>query len=78
MTRTTRPATNLKPGETAPASGQYVEVQANGKRGHEVTVVRGEPMPPTTTAGSTYTLDDRTKNLSGGVRPKVKEHKAKE
>ncbi|QDS94140.1 hypothetical protein FF011L_29180 [Roseimaritima multifibrata] len=55
----------LKPGEKAPASGQYQEIGPLGQEGHEVTVVKGEPLPPTTTAGSTYTIVDRTKNKSG-------------
>ncbi len=58
-------ARRFKPGEKAVASGQYQEISATGKRGHEVTVVKGEPMPPTTQAGSTYELVDRTRNKSG-------------
>ncbi|TWT49280.1 hypothetical protein Pla22_44740 [Rubripirellula amarantea] len=57
--------TELKPGEKAPASGQYQEIGPRGREGHEVTVVKGEPMPPTTVSGSTYKLVDRTKNKSG-------------
>ena len=57
--------TQLKPGEKAPASGQYQEIGPSGSKGHEVTVVKGEPMPPTTAAGSTYEIVDRTKNKSG-------------
>jgi hypothetical protein len=33
--------------------------------GNEVTSVKGEPLPPTPTPGSTYTLVDPTKNKSG-------------
>ena len=55
----------LKPGQKAPASGQYQEVGPRGRLGHEVTVVKGEPLPPTTLAGSTYKLVDRSKNKSG-------------
>ena len=57
--------TELKPGEKAPASGQYQEIGPRGRKGHEVTVVKGEPLPPTTVAGSTYKIVDRTKNKSG-------------
>lgn len=57
--------TELKPGEKAPASGQYQEIGPRGRKGHEVTVVKGEPLPPTTDAGSTYKIVDRTKNKSG-------------
>jgi hypothetical protein len=56
----------FKPGERAPASGQYERVGPRGGRtGHEVTVVRGEPLPPTPSPGSTYRIADRTHNDSG-------------
>jgi hypothetical protein len=55
----------LKPGNTAPASGQYQEVGPRGGLGREVTSVRGEPLPPTTTPKRSYTLVDRTRNQSG-------------
>ena len=55
----------LKPGQKAPASGQYLEIGPRGRKGHEVTVVKGEPLPPTTIGGSTYRLVDRSKNKSG-------------
>lgn len=51
----------LKPGQTAPASGQYQINGPRGGKGAERTVVRGEPLPPTPSAGSSYTLVDRTK-----------------
>jgi hypothetical protein len=53
------------PGEKAPASGQYQQVGPRGGKGKEVTVVQGEPLPPTPTRGTTYVLVDRTKNKSG-------------
>jgi hypothetical protein len=57
---------NYKPGETAPASGQYEIVGPRGGRtGEERTVVKGEPLPPTPTSGQTYRIVDRTKNESG-------------
>jgi hypothetical protein len=56
----------LKPGNRAPASGQYERVGPRGGRtGHEVTVVRGEPLPPTPNPRSTYRIVDRTRNDSG-------------
>jgi hypothetical protein len=55
----------IKPGEKAPASGQYQEIGPRGRKGREVTVVKGEPLPPTTVPGSTYKIVDRTKNKSG-------------
>lgn len=56
----------LKPGQTAPRSGQYVVVNAQGRStGKERTVTRGEPMPPTPKKRQTYRLVDPTKNKSG-------------
>ena len=37
----------LKPGQTAPTSGQYQIEGPRGGKGPERTVVRGEPLPPT-------------------------------
>ena len=51
----------LRPGQTAPQSGQYQITGPRGGHGPERTVVRGEPLPPTPARGSTYTLVDRTK-----------------
>ncbi len=51
-----------KPGQKAPASGQYQIVGPRGGNGPERTVVRGEPLPPTPSAGSKYRLVDRTKH----------------
>ena len=50
----------LKPGTPAPYSGQA----RNNNTRTEVTVVRGEPMPPTPKSGQTYTMVDRTKHKS--------------
>jgi hypothetical protein len=55
----------LAPGNKAPASGQYQQIGPQGGKGKEVTVVKGEPLPPTPTKGTTYTLVDATKNKSG-------------
>jgi hypothetical protein len=52
---------DLRPGQTAPLSGQYQINGPRGGQGPERTVVRGEPLPPTPMPGSTYTLVDRTK-----------------
>lgn len=51
----------LKPGTTAPRSGQY----RNTTTRREVTVTKGEPMPPTPKAGQRYVLADASKNKSG-------------
>ena len=59
-------AKSLKPGQQAPASGQYEIVgPRGGATGQERTVVKGEPLPPTPTSGQGYVLVDRTKNNSG-------------
>lgn len=50
-----------KPGTIAPRSGQY----RNNTTRKEVTVVRGEPLPPTPKPGQRYTLVDPTKNKAG-------------
>ena len=57
---------SLKPGTTAPRSGQYEQVGSRGGRtGEERTVTRGEPLPPTPKPGMGYVLVDPTKNGSG-------------
>jgi hypothetical protein len=54
----------LKPGASAPRSGQYEIVgPRGGGTGKERTVVRNEPLPPT--PGMGYKLVDPTKNGSG-------------
>lgn len=58
----------LRPGESAPASGQYQRVGPRGGKGPEVTGVKGKPLPPTPRPGSTYKLVDRSKNQSGRGR----------
>ena len=55
----------LKPGQKAKRSGQYRQVGPRGGKGKEVTVVKGEPLPPTPKSGTTYELVDPTKNKSG-------------
>lgn len=61
----------LKPGTKAPASGQYGVIgPRGGKINHEVTVVKGEPMPPTQKSGQRYVLNDRTNNKSGRSKGK--------
>lgn len=55
----------LKPGQTAPKSGQYQQIGPRGGKGHEVTVTKGEPLPPAPAKGMSYKLVDATKNKSG-------------
>lgn len=50
--------TNLPPGTEAPKSGQY----RNNNTGNEVTVTRGEPLPPTPRKNQSYDLVDLTKH----------------
>lgn len=56
---------NLKPGQKAPQSGQYITVGPRGGKGNEVTTTKGNPLPPTPKPNRTYTLVDPTKNKSG-------------
>lgn len=52
-----------KPGEKADTSGQYERIgPRGGKTGQEVTVVKGEPLPPTPRPGETYIIKDKTKH----------------
>ncbi|HUT57000.1 MAG TPA: hypothetical protein VNA25_03885 [Phycisphaerae bacterium] len=55
----------LRPGNTAGKSGQYQQVGPRGGKGKEVTVVKGEPLPPAPQKGTKYVLVDPTKNKSG-------------
>lgn len=52
----------LKPGQTAPRSGQYQQIGPRGAKGPERTVTKGEPLPPTSKPGTTYKLVDPTKH----------------
>ena len=54
----------LKSGHTAPASGQYQQIGPRGGKGPEVTVSKGETLPPAP-KGSTYRIADRSNNKSG-------------
>lgn len=52
-----------KPGQIAKQSGQYPLVgPRGGKTGAEVTVVRGEPFPPTPKPGMSFGKPDPTKH----------------
>ncbi len=55
----------LKPGQTAPKSGQYQEVGPKGGKGPEITLPKGHTVPPGGQKGSTFKLVDKTKNKSG-------------
>ncbi|MDE0572164.1 YjzC family protein [Demequina sp. B12] len=52
----------LKPGQSAPASGQYGMFGPRGRdTGVERTVVKGETLPPTLQPGMTFKMVDATK-----------------
>ena len=54
-----------KPGQKAPVSGQYGIVGPRGGiTGTEVTVTKGETLPPTPKSGQGYVLVDKTKHKS--------------
>ena len=54
-----------KPGQKAPESGQYGIVgPKGGKTGTEVTVTKGETLPPTPKPGQGFVLVDKTKHES--------------
>ena len=56
----------VKPGEKAPRSGQYEELGPRGGRtGHEVTISKGERVPPSRQPGGAFAIVDPTKNKSG-------------
>ena len=56
----------MKPGSTAPRSGQYGIVgPQGGDTGKERTVTKGEPFPPTPKAGQGYVMNDPTKHKAG-------------
>lgn len=56
-----------KPGQAAPASGQYGVVGPRGGTSHqpEVTVPQGTKFPPTPKPGEGYVMNDPTHNKSG-------------
>lgn len=51
----------LRPGQIAPSSGQYQQIGPRGGKGKEVTVVKGDPLPPTPRRSMTYNLKDSVK-----------------
>lgn len=54
-------ARSVKPGQSAPASGQYRPVGG----GREITLPKGHTAPPTPRAGQRWQMVDATKNKSG-------------
>lgn len=57
----------LKPGSTAPKSGQYEEIgPRGGSTGHEVTVPKGKTMPPTQKSGERLAFVGSKASQDGG------------
>lgn len=64
--RVLKMAKGKTPGTRADRSGQYEQIgPRGGHTGREVTVVRGEPLPPTPKPGMTYELVDPSRNDAG-------------
>ncbi|CEG87484.1 Putative uncharacterized protein [Propionibacterium freudenreichii] len=60
---------NFKPGQAAPASGQYEIIgPRGGHTGKERTGVRGKPLPPTDQPGQSFRLVDPTHNGAGRTK----------
>lgn len=55
----------LRPGQPAPRSGQYQQIGPRGGRGKEVTVVKGEALPPTPREKMTYVIVGSKQPTSG-------------
>ena len=51
----------LMPGQIAPQSGRYQQVGPRGGRGKEITVAKGDSLPPTPRESMTYNLKDSAK-----------------
>lgn len=56
-----KPKGKFRPGEKVPASGQVRRVGSTT----EVTVVQGEPFPPTPAKGGKFVYTDVTKHKEG-------------
>lgn len=54
---------SYRSGQIATVSGQYAVIDPRGRKtGREVTVVKGEPFPPTSGSGYTFVLVDPTRH----------------
>jgi transcriptional regulator with XRE-family HTH domain len=58
----------LRPGQIAPRSGQYQLIGPRGGRGKEITVVKGEALPPTPREKMTYIMVGSKKSKSGASK----------
>lgn len=59
-------ADKLKPGNTAPQSGEYgIRGPRGGDTGQERTGVKGKPLPPTPKPGQSYIMDRPAHNGAG-------------
>jgi transcriptional regulator with XRE-family HTH domain len=76
---------SFRPGQIAPRSGQYQQIGPRGGRGKEITVVKGEALPPTPREKMTYVIVGSQKSKTGPgkslsdrtISTKKKEKKAK-
>lgn len=76
---------SFQPGQIAPRSGRYQQIGPRGGRGKEITVVKGEALPPTPRAKMTYVIVGSRKSKTGPgksfsertISIKKKEKKAK-
>lgn len=59
---------SFHPGQIAPLSGQYQQIGPRGGRGKQVTMVKGEALPPTPRDKMTYVLVDSKKSKSGASK----------
>lgn len=59
-------AKTYSPGAKAPFSGQYERVgPRGGDTNKEITISKGETLPPGRRSGETFKLVDRSRNKSG-------------
>jgi hypothetical protein len=58
----------LKPDAAAPRSGQYQIIGPRGESKKERTIVRGEPLPPTPSPGTSYELRRPGRNQAGNKK----------
>jgi transcriptional regulator with XRE-family HTH domain len=56
---------SLRPGQIAPRSGRYQQIGPRGGRGKEITVVKGEALPPTPREKMTYVIVSSSKSMTG-------------
>ena len=68
---------HIKPGEIAPITGQYQEIGPRGRKGREVSVTQGMPLPPTIVPDSTYVVVQRKTMVHTGSNCPTADHPKK-